>query len=342
MSSIALNGVAKSWGDSTALHAVDLQIQSGSFCVLLGPSGCGKSTTLRIIAGLETASVGQVLIDGRDVTDLPPAQRGIAMVFQNYALFPHLSVGENIGFGLSVRKVPAAESARRLREAAELLGLSALLDRKPGQLSGGQQQRVALGRALVAQAKVCLMDEPLSNLDAQLRQDMRRELRELQQKLGLTVVYVTHDQTEAMSMADQVVLLHQGRVEQAGTPRTLYAQPATTFAARFIGTPPMNLVALEADGRIAGSEAASGVHAAMLGVRPEAITLDARGIPAVVRSVEYLGADLVLRCAVGRETLLVRAAGQHVAAPGDQVGLRWAPDEAHGFDAAGRRTETAH
>jgi len=337
MSSIALNGVAKSWGDSTALHAVNLHIQSGSFCVLLGPSGCGKSTTLRIIAGLETASAGQVLIDDRDVTQLPPAQRGIAMVFQNYALFPHLSVADNIGFGLSVRKVPAAESAERLRSTAALLGLTALLDRKPGQLSGGQQQRVALGRALVAQAKVCLMDEPLSNLDAQLRQDMRRELRELQQKLGLTVVYVTHDQTEAMSMADQVVLLNQGRVEQAGTPRELYARPATTFAARFIGTPPMNLVALEADGRIAGSDVASGVRAAQLGVRPEAITLAADGIPAVVQSVEYLGADMVLRCAVGSEVLLVRAAGQHHAEPGEHVHLHWPADEAHGFGADGRR-----
>jgi len=337
MSSIALNGVAKSWGDSTALHAVDLQIESGSFCVLLGPSGCGKSTTLRIIAGLETATHGQVLIDGKNVTDLPPAQRGIAMVFQNYALFPHLSVADNITFGLSVRKVPAAESAERLRDAAALLGLSGLLDRKPGQLSGGQQQRVALGRALVAQAKVCLMDEPLSNLDAQLRQDMRRELRELQQKLGLTVVYVTHDQTEAMSMADQVVLLNQGRVEQGGTPRELYARPATTFAARFIGTPPMNLVALESNGRIAGSDVASGVQAAQLGIRPEAITLAADGIPAVVRSVEYLGADLVLRCAVGSEVLLVRAAGGHVATPGERVHLRWPAEEAHGFGADGRR-----
>ncbi|CAN5535905.1 ABC transporter ATP-binding protein [soil metagenome] len=336
MSSIALNGAAKSWGDSIALHAIDLQIQSGTFCVLLGPSGCGKSTTLRIIAGLENASAGRVLIDGRDVTDLPPAQRGIAMVFQNYALFPHLSVAENITFGLSVRKVPEAESARRLKEAAALLGLGALLERRPGQLSGGQQQRVALGRALVAQARVCLMDEPLSNLDAQLRQEMRRELRDLQQQLGLTVVYVTHDQTEAMSMGDQVVLLNQGRIEQAGTPRDLYARPATTFAARFIGTPPMNLVALER-GCIAGSDVATGLSAATLGVRPEAIALDPQGIPAIVRSVEYLGADLAMRCSVGSQMLLVRAAGQHIAAPGDRVGLRWAAHEAHGFDADGRR-----
>ena len=343
MSSIELVGIAKSWGESTALHAIDLRIAHGSFCVLLGPSGCGKSTTLRIIAGLESASAGQVWIDGRDVTQLAPAQRGIAMVFQNYALFPHLTVADNITFGLSVRKTPHAEMAARLKETASLLGLSALLDRRPSQLSGGQQQRVALGRALVAQAKVCLMDEPLSNLDAQLRQEMRRELRDLQRQLGLTVVYVTHDQTEAMSMADQVVLLHQGRVEQAGPPRALYAQPATTFAARFIGTPPMNLVAIDA-GCIAGSHVAIGLTAATLGVRPEAISLtshpqnsQSRGVPAIVQSVEYLGADLVLRCAVGTQALLVRIDGRHVAAPGDQVTLHWAPDESHGFNAAGQR-----
>ncbi len=338
MSSIELSNVGKSWGGAVALHRIDLLIEAGTFCVLLGPSGCGKSTTLRIIAGLESASSGQVRIDGRDVTALPPAQRGIAMVFQNYALFPHLSVADNITFGLSVRRTPAAETARRLQQTAALLGLDTLLDRRPGQLSGGQQQRVALGRALVAQAKVCLMDEPLSNLDAQLRQEMRLELRELQRKLGLTVVYVTHDQTEAMSMADQVVLLNRGRVEQAGAPRALYAQPATTFAARFIGTPPMNLVAMEG-GRIAGSDIEVGLPAATLGVRPESIELatGGEGIPAVVRSVEYLGADLVLRCTVGSEALLVRAAGQHIAQPGDAVGLRWQSHDAHGFDAAGVR-----
>jgi sn-glycerol 3-phosphate transport system ATP-binding protein len=337
MSSIGLEGVAKHWGDSKALQAIDLRIEAGSFCVLLGPSGCGKSTTLRIIAGLETASAGRVLIDGRDVTGLPPSERGIAMVFQNYALFPHLNVADNITFGLSVRKTPAAEMATRLQEAAALLGLGPLLDRRPGQLSGGQQQRVALGRALVARAKVCLMDEPLSNLDAQLRQEMRIELRELQRQLGLTVVYVTHDQTEAMSMADQVVLLHRGRVEQAGAPRDLYARPASTFSARFIGTPPMNLVAL-AEGRVAGSDVAVDLQAATLGVRPEVITLDASdGMAAVVRSVEYLGADLVLRCGVGTETLLVRAGGQHLAKAGDAVRLRWPPQDVHGFDEAGRR-----
>jgi len=337
MSSIELAGVTKFWGETAALHSVDLSVGTGTFCVLLGPSGCGKSTTLRIIAGLESASAGTVRIDGRDVTHLPPARRGIAMVFQNYALFPHLSVADNIGFGLSVRKTPAAEHKARVGQAAELLGLSALLERKPGQLSGGQQQRVALGRALVSQARVCLMDEPLSNLDAQLRQDMRRELRDLQRQLGLTVVYVTHDQAEAMSMADQVVLLRAGRIEQIGEPRALYARPATVFAGRFIGTPPMNLVALD-DGRIAGSTVDSGLRGATtLGVRPESITLAPGGVPSVVQGVEYLGADLVLRCAVGSQMLLVRADGRHMAQPGDTVSLHWAPDDAHGFDADGKR-----
>jgi sn-glycerol 3-phosphate transport system ATP-binding protein len=334
MSSIRLEAVGKRWGDAVALEAIDLEIAAGSFCVLLGPSGCGKSTTLRIIAGLETASGGRVLIDGRDVTALPPAQRGIAMVFQNYALFPHLSVADNIGFGLSVRKVAGDEAARRLRATADLLGLTALLARKPSQLSGGQQQRVALARALVAQAKVCLMDEPLSNLDAQLRQEMRTELRALQQRLGLTVVYVTHDQAEAMSMADQVVLLNKGRIEQAATPREMYARPATTFAARFIGTPAMNLLRLQ-DRRIAGSEVEAGAGE-WLGVRPEAVTLGSR-VPATVRSIEYLGADLILHCVVGSEALTVRADGQTELAPGAPVRLDWAPAAMHHFDSQGRR-----
>lgn len=339
MSLIELENVAKSWGDATALHAVNLRIEPGSFCVLLGPSGCGKSTTLRMIAGLDTPSSGSVRIDGRDVTHLPPAQRGIAMVFQNYALFPHLSVADNIQFGLQVRKVAKAEREQRLEQTAELLGLTALLERRPGQLSGGQQQRVALGRALVAQARVCLMDEPLSNLDAQLRQEMRAELRELQQRLGLTVVYVTHDQAEAMSMADQVVLLHQGRVEQCATPRALYAQPATTFAARFIGTPAMNLVQLQ-DGAIAGSSVRlpAPTGAAWLGLRPEAVALSGEArVPAQVVGLEYLGADVVLRCQVGSEQITVRAPGQQAVQAGQALPLAWPPQAMHFFDAAGQR-----
>ena len=340
MSSIELNAVAKSWDQVTALHSMQLRIEPGSFCVLLGPSGCGKSTTLRIIAGLETATSGQVLIDGKDVTHLPPAQRGVAMVFQNYALFPHLSVADNIQFGLSVRKVPKAEADKRLKDAADLLGLSHLLDRRPGQLSGGQQQRVALGRALVAQAHVCLMDEPLSNLDAQLRQEMRAELRELQQRLGLTVVYVTHDQAEAMSMADQVVLLHQGRVEQCAAPRDMYARPATTFAARFIGTPAMNLLKLD-DGAIAGSDVRlpAPLGAAWLGLRPESVALAQGGVNAQLAGQEYLGADVVLRCAIGSEQITVRAPGQHHTNTGQAMPLAWQVEDMHFFDAEGRRMQ---
>jgi sn-glycerol 3-phosphate transport system ATP-binding protein len=335
MSSIRLHKVSKVWGTTPAVDEISLSIEPGSFCVLLGPSGCGKSTTLRIIAGLESASSGQVFIDGRDVTREPPAQRGIAMVFQNYALFPHLSVAENIGFGLAVRKVEPGEAARRLAAAAEMLGLGPLLGRKPSQLSGGQQQRVALGRALVAQTRVCLMDEPLSNLDAQLRQEMRHELRDLQQRLGLTVVYVTHDQSEAMSMADQVVLLNQGRIEQSAAPRALYAMPATTFAARFIGTPAMNLLRLD-EGRIAGSDIAVSQPASTLGIRPESVTLGGT-VAATVKSFEYLGADLVLRCAVGSELITVRAEGKIELAEGAPITLGWPAQAEHFFDAQGDR-----
>ena len=335
MSSIQLKHVSKAWGNTKGLDDINLSIEPGSFCVLLGPSGCGKSTTLRIIAGLESATQGQVIVDGKDVTNQPPAQRGIAMVFQNYALFPHLSVADNITFGLSVRKVEAGETARRLASTADLLGLEKLLDRKPSQLSGGQQQRVALGRALVAQAKVCLMDEPLSNLDAQLRQEMRLELRDLQQSLGLTVVYVTHDQTEAMSMADQVVLLNKGRIEQSAPPRALYANPATTFAARFIGTPAMNLLRLEGD-CIAGSQQAVGGTGYQMGIRPESISLGGK-VPATVQSLEYLGADLVLRCVVGSELVTVRAEGQYEVMAGAHVLLHWPPQAEHFFDAQGNR-----
>ena len=335
MTSIQLVHVSKQWDGTKALDDISLSIEPGSFCVLLGPSGCGKSTTLRIIAGLESASSGQVFVDGNDVTLQPPAERGIAMVFQNYALFPHLSVAENITFGLSVRKVEAGETRRRLAATAELLGLDQLLARRPSQLSGGQQQRVALGRALVAQTKVCLMDEPLSNLDAQLRQEMRHELRELQQRLGLTVVYVTHDQAEAMSMADQVVLLNKGRIEQCAAPRTMYAMPATTFAARFIGTPAMNLLRL--DGAcIAGSPVTVARSASMLGIRPESVALGGT-VPATVQGLEYLGADLVLRCAVGTESITVRAAGATAVAMGAQVALGWPPQAEHYFDSAGTR-----
>jgi len=292
------------------------------------------------VAGLDQPTSGAILLDEREVTRLPPAQRKLSMVFQSYALFPHLSVRENILFGLRVRKEPKQHFEERLKRVADLLGLAHLLERRPGQLSGGQQQRVALGRALIAGTSLCLMDEPLSNLDAQLRQEMRREIRALQQQLGITMVYVTHDQTEAMSMADQVILLRNGRIEQNAPPAELYAQPATEFVARFIGTPPMNILPLAptSDG-LAIDGTAGPVLAPLqdapplnLGVRPEHIRLAERGIPARVDSVEYFGADTIVAARIGAAPLLVRVPGQLSLQPGHAVHLQWDAAQQAFFD----------
>jgi len=318
VSAIQLEGIAKHWGESRALDGITFAADPGSFVVLLGPSGCGKSTTLRLIAGLDTPTAGTIRIGGRDVTALPPAQRGISMVFQSYALFPHLTVAENIVFGLRVRKV--ADRAARLERVAQLLGMEKLLERKPSQLSGGQQQRVALGRAIVAETPVCLMDEPLSNLDAQLRGEMRREIRALQRRLGITMVYVTHDQTEAMTMADRVVLLRAGRIEQVGTPEELYARPATAFTAGFIGAPPMNLLRLNGGGTITG-------------IRPEDMRLARDGLEALVESVEYLGADSLVAARSGAQSLTVRLPGHARLATGEAVRIAWDKPHEHHFNA---------
>ena len=341
MSSIVLDNLTKQYGAAAAIHGVSFTVPAGSFTVLLGPSGCGKSTTLRMIAGLDTPTSGSIRIGDRDVTQLPPSKRRISMVFQSYALFPHLSVRENILFGLKVRKEPARDYDRRLQRVAGLLGLNHLLDRKPSQLSGGQQQRVALGRAVISEAPVCLMDEPLSNLDAQLRHEMRREIRALQQELGITMVYVTHDQTEAMSMADQVVLLRGGQIEQHDTPDGLYARPASEFAARFIGTPPMNLIGLASGNGatvIAGADgpaiASAPAGAAKLGVRPEHIRIDDGGIPATVESVEYFGADSIVVCRVGDTSgVAVRVSGHLRARAGEALRLSWPQAQQHFFAA---------
>jgi sn-glycerol 3-phosphate transport system ATP-binding protein len=340
VSQIELRSVGKLWGDVVALSPTNLRVPEGSFTVLLGPSGCGKTTTLRLIAGLDSSSEGQIFVNGRDVTHEPPSQRNLAMVFQNYALFPHLSVADNIVFGLQVRKASKAEQSERLARVLKLLGLELLRDRKPSQLSGGQQQRVALARALVAEAKICLMDEPLSNLDAQLRQEMRQELRALQQKLGLTVVYVTHDQAEAMSMADLVVLLNRGRIEQVGSPREIYARPATVFAARFIGTPPMSVMELNG-AEIKGSSItarSAPSEATHIAIRPEHVSLGG-DMHAAITSSEYLGADSLIRCQLGSEQVAVRIAGQQFFEVGQAVQLAWSPDALHYFDHKGRRID---
>src|SRR5512145_77951 len=341
MSDIVLEEVSKHYGAVRAVDGVSFRAASGKFLVLLGPSGCGKSTMLRLIAGLEDVTEGRILIGGRDVTRLSPDKRRVSMVFQSYALFPHLSVAENIVFGLKVRHTPQPERDARLAHVAELVGLAEQLARKPAQLSGGQRQRVALARAIVAENRICLMDEPLSNLDAQLRHGMRVEIRALQQRLDMTAVYVTHDQIEAMSMADRIVLMREGRIEQEGTPEELYARPATIFAARFIGTPAMNLVALE-DGpngaviRGATEPVLRGRGGGLtLGVRPEHVRLvDAGGVAAEVTSAEYHGADTILTARVGRESMLARATGQSRLAAGVQVRLGWDPGSVHVFDAA--------
>ncbi len=341
MHAVFLDTVSKHWGQTRAVDQVSFEAEPGALVVLLGPSGCGKSTTLRLIAGLERVDEGRVLIDGQDVTAAPPAKRRIAMVFQSYALFPHLSVAENILFGLKVRGVPRPERTARLQRTAALLGLAGLLERKPSQLSGGQQQRVALGRAIIAEQPVCLMDEPLSNLDAQLRQAMRHEIRALQQTLGMTMVYVTHDQAEAMSMADRVILMRQGRVEQDAPPAELYARPASLFAARFIGTPPMNILAL-ADGPggavvkgTAGPALFAGQGTGLaLGVRAEEIALgEGADLPAQVTAVEYLGADSIVSGMVGDAVIALRAAGAVRLRPGDWVRLAWPASAQHLFDA---------
>jgi len=342
---IELEKVSKSWGDVPAVDQVSFTAPAGELLVVLGPSGCGKSTVLRLIAGLETVSAGAIRIEGKDVTGLPPAKRNLSMVFQSYALFPHLSVAENIVFGLKVRKLAAAERQRRLERAMELLGLQGLLLRKPAELSGGQRQRVALGRAIVSEAPVCLMDEPLSNLDAKLRHEMRREIRTLQQRLGITMIYVTHDQVEAMTMADKIVLLNAGRVEQFAPPEELYARPATVFAAGFIGTPPMNLLPLDnadvlrwAHANLAGSLPQGVLAGLMVGVRPEKISLADAGLAADVLSLEYLGADSLVACRIGACELIVRQSGRVKLAAGDRIHMTWAQAESHFFEArSGRR-----
>ncbi|TYO89249.1 ABC transporter ATP-binding protein [Oceanicella actignis] len=334
MGRIVLEQVAKRFGDAEVIPALDLEIEDGEFAVFVGPSGCGKSTLLRLIAGLEDVSGGRILIDGADATQMAPARRGLAMVFQSYALYPHMTVRKNIAFPLRMAGLDKAEIERRVQSAAAALNLTDYLDRRPGQLSGGQRQRVAIGRAIVREPAAFLFDEPLSNLDAALRVGMRLEISELHKRLRTTMIYVTHDQVEAMTMADKIVVLQAGRIEQAGSPLELYRAPRNRFVAGFIGSPRMNFI----EGEEAGRRGAFAI-----GVRPEDIALSREPAPGawegVVGVAEHLGSDTFVHVhETGlAETITVRVSGETPCAHGDRVWLTPREDAIHRFDAQGLR-----
>ena len=347
MAAVTLNQVRKSFGSTPVVHGVDISIEDGEFCVLVGPSGCGKSTLLRMIAGLEEASGGEMRIGERVVNDVAPKERDIAMVFQNYALYPHMTVFDNMAFSLKLANAPREEIQQRVDEAARILGLGEYLARYPRQLSGGQRQRVAMGRAIVRKPQVFLFDEPLSNLDAKLRVQMRTEIKALHQRLKTTSIYVTHDQIEAMTMADKIVVMNGGRVEQIGTPLQLYDNPANLFVAGFIGSPAMNFI----PGRMgpSGVQAAGGVVLAapagaqvepgrevVVGVRPEHLVVSPAGLPAEVVVVEPTGADTQIYCRIAGVDVTAVVRERHTFRPGETVGL--APQLTFLFDPAdGRR-----
>ena len=343
--SVRLQGVVKRHGETTVLHGVDLEIHAGEFFVLLGPSGSGKTTTLRILAGLEPVSAGRVQLDGEDVTHDEPGARDVAMVFQSYALYPHMTVAENIGFPLKMMKRPPAEIAQAVQAAAARVRIDHLLARRPGQLSGGQQQRVALARAIVRQPRIFLLDEPLSNLDAKLRLETRLELRELQRDLGVTTVYVTHDQEEAMTLADRIAVFMEGRIVQIGTPREVFGRPAQASVAGFIGTPPMNLLPGAWSGAnvtVEGSThpvatATPAERAVTLGIRPGDLRLQPQGLAARVLYVEELGDHAILNVQAGLTRLKVKVNGLSPVNEGDTVHLGFEPEAAHLFDPAGLR-----
>ena len=337
MSAIEVKNLSRSYGDIDAVKDVSFTVPEKSFTVLLGPSGCGKSTILKMLSGLEQVSHGTINIGGADVTDLEASKRGVSMVFQSYALFPHLNVKENIQFGLKVRKVPAEEREKKVAEAAQVVGLTELLDRKPANLSGGQRQRVALARSIVSDQSVCLMDEPLSNLDSKLRAEMRDEIRDLQKRLGLTVVYVTHDQVEAMSMADQIILLKLGEIVQVGAPEEIYNSPNSVFSAQFIGLPPMNILNLnEIDVSSLDSKIYSAVDSNKnikdIGVRPEHIVFSKKGLPVVVKSIDYFGGETVFKLTHQEKDFFLREPRQPKIQLGDQLNVSWNLDDMYLFD----------
>ena len=357
MTRLSVRGLRKSYGRQDVLRDISFEVAEGEFIALVGPSGCGKSTLLRCIAGLEDAADGEIVLAGRTVTHVPTRARDVAMVFQSYALFPHLTVAENIAFGLRLRRQPKERIAERIRYAAGLLGLAPYLERLPRELSGGQRQRVAMGRALVRDAAIFLFDEPLSNLDAKLRSQMRTEIKALRQRLGITSIYVTHDQDEAMSLADRIIVLNEGSIEQIGTPLEVYDRPASVFVAGFIGLPTMNLVGSEA---LAGSTieptgaADDGIRdiltrvmtgTVLLGLRPDAIHLDEAGaIAGIVDVVEPRGPDTLVSARLPSGHRLYLTAKKGIACqPGDTVRMSFSASEAHMFDArSGLRLPSPH
>jgi multiple sugar transport system ATP-binding protein len=356
MASLELKGVVKRFGASTVIHGVDLAVEDGEFVVFVGPSGCGKSTLLRMISGLEPVSEGDLMLDGRRVNDVSAAQRGLAMVFQSYALYPHMTVYQNMAFGLENIGTPRARIDVKVQEAAKLLRLESLLERRPRELSGGQRQRVAIGRAIVREPTIFLFDEPLSNLDAELRVQMRTEITALHQRLKTTMIYVTHDQVEAMTMADKIVVLRAGRVEQIGAPLELYNEPRNRFVAGFIGSPRMNFLSARVTGidhdgvriTVAGSNGSARIpvrgagdlagREVTLGIRPEHIELRSSdgqelGLTATIELLEQLGATSFLYCALGDGTkLTVQVAGQIELRTGDRVSVCFPAGKAHLFD----------
>jgi len=344
VAAVVIASVQKHFGSTHVIRGVDVSIADGEFCVLVGPSGCGKSTLLRMIAGLEEIGGGEIRIGDRVVNRVPPKERDVAMVFQNYALYPHMTVRDNMSFALMLAKTPKDEIARKVDRAAEILGLGVLLDRYPRQLSGGQRQRVAMGRAIVRDPQVFLFDEPLSNLDAKLRVAMRTEIRELHQRLKTTSIYVTHDQIEAMTMADKIVVMRDGIVEQIGAPLELYDHPANTFVAGFIGSPAMNMLAGVARGPSVSLASGTSVPAplaagdgreVLYGIRPEHLALGdpATGLPAEVVVVEPTGADTQVVCRVGMQDVIAMLRDRVACRPGDRVGLMPDASRAHLFDA---------
>ena len=342
MAQVAIRNVSKAFGSVRVLHEVSVDIADGAFVVLVGPSGCGKSTLLRMVAGLESVSGGSIAIGEREVTNLPPAKRDIAMVFQNYALYPHKTVAQNMAFALKLRKTSPAVIAERVRKAAEILDLAPYLERYPRQLSGGQRQRVAMGRAIVRDPQVFLFDEPLSNLDAKLRVQMRTEIKELHQRLKTTTIYVTHDQVEAMTMADTIVVMHAGRIEQMGAPLDLFDRPANVFVAGFIGSPAMNLLkgrvaggGVDVDGvRVpipAGAKVSEGQDV-LYGVRPEHLELAPDGFPAEIKVVEPTGSETMVFLRFGSGELVALFRERHNFRPGDTLNLRPRAEAVHLFD----------